>query len=101
ETPEETPVEETPEETPVDDTPKTQCGPGTILKNGACVLDERCGPGTILKDGACVLDSTPQSPSVSVKGMGKEMVMGIIIAFVGAGVVGIILGLISKASKSN
>jgi hypothetical protein len=39
----ETPVEEpavveTPvEKTPVDDTPKTQCGPGTILKDGMCI----------------------------------------------------------------
>jgi VIT1/CCC1 family predicted Fe2+/Mn2+ transporter len=32
--------------------------------------------------------------------MGKEMVMAIIIAFVAAGTIGIILGLISKASKS-
>ena len=40
ETPE--PVVETPE--PVVETPTTQCGPGTILKDGACVLDERCGP---------------------------------------------------------
>ena len=99
---EETPVEETPvEETPVDNTPKTQCGPGTILKDGACVLDERCGPGTILKDGACVLDSTPQSSSPSIKGMGKDLVMGVIIAFVGAGIVGIVFALISKANKSN
>ena len=99
---EETPVEETPvKETPVDNTPKTQCGPGTILKDGACVLDERCGPGTILKDGACVLDSTPQPSSPSIKGMGKDLVMGVIIAFVGAGIVGIVFALISKANKSN
>ncbi|QLH03282.1 hypothetical protein C5F47_06845 [Nitrosopumilus cobalaminigenes] len=99
---EETPVEETPvEETPVDNTPLTQCGPGTILQDGACVLDERCGPGTVLKDGACVLDSTPQPSSSSIKGMGKDMLMGVIVAFVGAGIVGIVFALISKASKSN
>jgi hypothetical protein len=98
---EETPVEEPPvEETPVDDTPKTQCGPGTILKDGACVLDERCGPGTILKDGACVLDSTTQTSSPS-KGMGKESIMGFVAAFVIAGIVAVILGIIAKASKSN
>ena len=81
----------------------TQCGPGTILKNGACVLDERCGPGTILEDGACVLDSTQPSSgssSLSAKGMGKEMIMGVVVAFVAAGTIGIILGLMSKASKS-
>jgi len=26
--------------------PKTQCGPGTVLKNGVCVLDEKCGSST-------------------------------------------------------
>ncbi len=81
--------------------PKTQCGPGTVLKDGTCVLDERCGPGTVLKDGACVLESTPKSSETSVKGMGKELITGIIAALVIAGVVGIILGIISKASKSN
>ena len=96
---EETPVEDTPVETPVDDTPKTQCGPGTILKDGACVLDERCGPGTILKDGACVLDSTTQTSGPS-KGMGKESIMGFVAAFVIAGIVAVILGIIAKASMS-
>ena len=63
------PIVEPPE--PIVDTPKTQCGPGTILKDGECVLDStpepivdtpktQCGPGTILKDGECVLDSTPE-----------------------------------------
>ncbi|AFS83206.1 hypothetical protein NSED_07050 [Candidatus Nitrosopumilus sediminis] len=99
---EETPVEKTPvEETPVDDTPKTQCGPGTILKDGACVLDERCGPGTILKDGACVLDSPTKPSSSSVKGLGKDMVMGFAVAFISAGIIGVILGIVSKASKSS
>ena len=104
ETPE--PVEETPEpveETPepvVDTTPKTQCGPGTILQDGVCVLDERCGPGTILQDGVCVLESTSSQSPVSSKGLGKELVIGIIAAFVVAGIIGIILGLMSKASKS-
>ncbi|QMU53702.1 MAG: hypothetical protein GKS07_01520 [Nitrosopumilus sp.] len=84
----------------VNTTQSTQCGPGTILQNGACVLDERCGPGTILKDNACVLDFTSQPSGISVKGLGKEMVMGIVIAFVAAGTIGVILGLMSKASKS-
>ena len=83
-----------------DNTTATQCGPGTILQNGACVLDERCGPGTVFKDGTCVLDSAPQPSTTSVKGFGKDLVMGLMVAFVGAGVVGIILALISKASKS-
>ncbi|MDH3395060.1 MAG: hypothetical protein OEL52_02780 [Nitrosopumilus sp.] len=82
-------------------TQPTQCGPGTILQNGACVLDERCGPGTLLKDGVCVLDSTSISSGSSVGGMGKEMVMGVIIAFVSAGTVAVVFGIISKASKSS
>ena len=96
---EETPVEETPvEETPVEETPKTQCGPGTVLKDGACVLDERCGPGTVLKDGACVLESTPPQSTVTVsKGMGSELVIGTITAFGIAAAIGIILALISRA----
>ena len=36
-------MEETMEEEPVDN--EVQCGPGTIPKEGVCVLDERCGPG--------------------------------------------------------
>jgi len=92
-------LDSTPE--PVVETPKTQCGPGTILKDGVCTLDERCGPGTILKDGECVLDSTPKPTETSVKGMGKEMVMGVIIAFVAAGIVAVVFGIMSKASKSS
>jgi hypothetical protein len=69
---------EVPEETiPSAETPQDElaCGPGTILKDGECVLQAEpkeetapttetpkdeltCGPGTILKDGACVLDET-------------------------------------------
>ncbi len=83
---------------------KNTCGPGTILKDGECVLDERCGPGTILKDGECVIDSSSQSSSqptnTSVKGMGKDLIIGVIAAFGVAGVVGIILAIMSKASKS-
>ena len=84
-----------------DDTPKTQCGPGTVLKNGVCVLDERCGPGTILKDGVCVVESTPQSSSTSVSGLGKDLGMGLIAAIVIAGVIAIILGIVAKAHKSS
>ena len=82
---EETPVEEPVEETPVED--KT--------------VSTQCGPGTILKDGACVLDSTFTQSGSSVQGMGKEMVMGVIIAFVAAGTVAVVFGMISKASKSS
>ena len=94
------PVETPSDPTPVNNTPKTQCGPGTILKDGACVLDERCGPGTILKDGACVLDKSSEPKTTVSKGMGKELGYGVIAAFVVTGAIAIILGLMSKASKS-
>ena len=79
---------------------QTQCGPGTILKNGACELDERCGPGTVLKDGACVLDSTPKSSETSVNIISRELITGVVVALGIAGAIGIILGIISKVSKS-
>ncbi len=98
----ETTMEETMEEPTetVVETSKVQCGPGTVLKDGACVLDERCGPGTVLKDGACVLDSTPKSSGTSVKVIGKELITGTVAAFVIAMITVIILGAISRASKS-
>ncbi|ABX13153.1 hypothetical protein [Nitrosopumilus maritimus] len=104
---EETPVEDTPvEETPVEDTPRTECGPGTILQDGVCVLDERCGPGTILQDGVCVLEPQTSTPEISTptstsfKGLGKELGYGLIAAFVVTGAIAIILALMSKAGKS-
>jgi len=79
---------------------QTQCGPGTILKSGECVLDERCGPGTVLQNGACVLDSTSVPKTTVSKGMGKELVTGVIAAIVIAGIVAVILGIMAKASQS-
>lgn len=78
-TPEETPTETAP---PEETAPEMTCGPGTVLQDGVCVLEQAaetappektptemvppvttpsqtsCGPGTVLKDGACVLDET-------------------------------------------
>ncbi|PJB97757.1 MAG: hypothetical protein CO079_05785 [Nitrosopumilales archaeon CG_4_9_14_0_8_um_filter_34_10] len=86
-------------DTPVVEKPKTECGVGTILKDGVCVLDERCGPGSILTDGECVAEPVVDS-DVSVQGLGKQLVIGVIAAFIIAGVVGLVLALMSKASKS-
>ena len=85
ETTEEPVTEETTEEPLVTDveTPKTQCGSGTVLK-----------------DGVCVLDSTPKSSETSVKTDSRELITGVVAALAIAGVIGIILGIISKASKS-
>lgn len=87
-------------EKPVDEKPKTECGPGTILQDGVCVLDERCGPGTILEDGECVAEPVTES-EVTPQGLGKQLVIGVVAAFVIAGIVGLVLAIMSKASKSS
>jgi hypothetical protein len=89
------PVAPAPVATSMDD---NACGPGTVLKNNVCVLDERCGPGTVLKDDVCVLDSTPLKSTSS--GNSKELIMGVVVAFVIAGIVGIIFAIISKANRN-
>jgi hypothetical protein len=112
----ETPVVKTPVvETPVVETPvvetsvveivtTNECGPGTVLENDVCVLDERCGPGTVLENDVCILDSssTSNSPTVSntsSPSSNKEMIISFSVAFGIAGVIGIILALIAKAHK--
>lgn len=86
------------EEKPTDEKPKTECGAGTILKEGVCVLDERCGPGTVLTDGVCVAE--PVTESAPSRGAGADLVISLITAFVIAGIVGLVLAIMSKASKS-
>jgi len=104
EIPEETmPEEETPiAETPTMEEETSKCGPGTILKDGACVLDERCGPGTHFEDGACVLDEKePATEEVSLGGSNtSQLVIPAIIGFGIAFIVMIILWLIGRAGRS-
>ena len=98
-------VEETVEEIPaVEIIPTNECGPGTVLENNVCVLDERCGPGTVLENNVCVLDSSSISNSstisnTSLPSSNKEMIISFSVAFGIAGVIGIILALIAKAHK--
>ncbi len=92
-----------PEETatPPAETPQNDmaCGPGTVLKDGACVLDETCGAGTILKDGVCVLEeSAPQT--TSSRGMGFELIMPVVAAFVIAFIIMIVLWAIGRAGRN-
>ena len=75
-----------------------ECGPGTVLENNVCILDERCGLGTVLENNVCVLDSVPVKSSSSSNS--KELIMGVTVAFVIAGVIGIIFALISKANRN-
>jgi uncharacterized low-complexity protein len=77
---------------------QTQCGPGTILQNDSCVLDDRCGPGTILEGNACVLDSTLVKSSST--GYTKELIMSVTTALGIAGVIGIILAIIARINKN-
>ncbi len=97
--PEETPAveEQVPEETPAVETPKTECGVGTVLKDDVCVLDERCGPGTVLTDGVCVAEPTSEAPA---RGLGTQLIVGLVGSFIIAGIIGLVLAIMSKASKS-
>ena len=99
-----TPVEEPP--TPVEEpstTTTTQCGPGTYLADGVCVLDERCGPGTVLKYGSCVLATdesiTQPSKTSSTRTFSMELLFGVIITFVVAGTIGLLAAIMIKANK--
>ena len=102
------PVEEPTTPPKIDDekpptTTTTQCGPGTYLVDGVCVLDERCGPGTVLKYGSCVLandgPTTQPSKTSSAKAFSMELLFGVIITFVVAGAIGLIAAIMMKASK--
>ncbi len=67
--------------------PKTQCGPGTVLKNGVCVLEDKCGPGTVLQDDVCVLtaSSSITSPLTSrdfIVGGGAALVIALILIII-------------------
>ena len=84
-------------ETPTDEKPKTECGVGTILKDDVCVLDERCGPGTVLTDGVCVAEPTSETPA---RGLGTQLIIGLVGSFIIAGAIGLVLAIMSKASKS-
>ena len=84
-------------ETPTEEKPKTECGVGTILKDDVCVLDERCGPGTVLTDGECVAEPTSETPA---RGLGTQLIIGLVGSFIIAGTIGLVLAIMSKASKS-
>ena len=61
-------------------------------------LTNECGPGTVLENDVCVLDSTLTKSSSS--GNSKELIMGVTVAFVIAGVIGVIFAIISKANRN-
>jgi len=83
----------------VEEKPKTECGPGTVLKDGVCVLEETCGPGTHLEDGICVLDA-PSSPGFNVdRSLGTEFMIGLFATIIIALIIILILWLIGRGSR--
>jgi len=77
--------------------PKTQCGPGTVLKNGVCVLEGKCGPGTVLQDGVCVVKSSPSASSSIVS---RDLIVGGGVALGIALLLIIIFAAIGRASRN-
>lgn len=92
----EEPVVEEPEVTVPEVTqPKTECGSGTVLKDGVCVLEETCGPGTHIEDGVCVLDKQVSAERPPF----NQLIFGAGAGFVIAFIVMIFLWLIGKAGR--
>ena len=75
--------------------PKTQCGPGTVLKDGVCVV--KCGPGTELVAGECVATAAQKQKSVSVS---KDFIFGGGVALGIALLAIIFFAIIARASRS-
>ncbi|KKK99489.1 hypothetical protein LCGC14_2632220, partial [marine sediment metagenome] len=85
-----------PEEPETPSEPKTQCGPGTVLKDGVCVLEEKCGPGTILQDGVCVVSPSAKKTDVSIY---RDFITGGGIALGIAFIMIIFFAIIARASR--
>jgi len=77
----------------------TKCGPGTVLKDGACVLSDACGPGTHLEDGVCVLDESSSSGSSLKLPPMSQLIYGAAASLVIAFIVIIFLWIISRGSR--
>ncbi len=92
----EEPEPSAPEEPETPSGPKTQCGPGTVLKDGVCVLEEKCGPGTILQDGVCVASPSAKKTDVSIS---RDFVTGGGIALGIALFMILFFAIISRASR--
>ncbi|HEU04494.1 MAG TPA: hypothetical protein ENH95_05210 [Nitrosopumilus sp.] len=85
-----------PEEPETPSEPKTQCGPGTVLKDGVCVLEEKCGSGTILQDGVCVVSPSAKKTDVSIY---RDFITGGGIALGIAFIMIIFFAIIARASR--
>lgn len=87
----------TPKEEPKETPKSAECGPGTVLRGGSCVIPQECGPGTVFKDGECVAAPKKESTSLAP---GRALVMGIMGAFILGGTVAFLLWLISRGSRT-
>ena len=90
------------------------CGANTVLRNGACV--PACGAGLVLQNNICVLDTTTLNtppaiiddksttitpPTVNEKISYSGLIYGVIGGFGLAFIVILVLGLMSRLSRSN
>ncbi|MFB5645311.1 MAG: furin-like repeat-containing protein [Nitrosopumilaceae archaeon] len=88
----ETPTPEVPE-TPSE--PTTECGPGTVLEDGVCVV--KCGPGTVFDNGECVVSPTAKKGDTSIS---RDFITGGGIALGIALLMIIFFAIIARASRT-
>jgi hypothetical protein len=84
-----------PEEPETPSEPKTECGPGTVLKDGVCVV--KCGTGTIFQDGECVATPSATKRDVSIS---RDFIYGGGVALGIALLAIIIFAAIGRASRT-
>ena len=94
---EEETMEEEEEETMEEEEERTQCGPGTVLKEGVCVLEQKCGPGTILQDGVCVVSPSASTGKVSIS---RDLIVGAGAALVISFILMLVLGAVARAGRN-
>lgn len=88
----ETPAPEVPE-TP--SKPTTECGPGTVLEDGVCVV--KCGPGTVFDDGECIVSPTAKKGDTSIS---RDFITGGGIALGIALIMILFFAIIARASRT-
>ncbi len=77
-----------------------ECGPGTVLEDGVCILDEPADPPEPLET-AQSESATGQAESAPGKPLLSGLSYGIVMAFIIAGGVGALLGAAARSSMRN
>jgi len=90
-------MEEEKEETMEEEEERTQCGPGTVQKEGVCVLEQKCGTGTILQNGVCVVSPSASTGDVSIS---RDFIVGGGVALVISFILMLVLGAVARASRN-